>query len=513
MNVQSVIPVAETAGAAVADRDTGPTALLPQPLRALRAALDQRGIRYCHWKSNIRLARALTGLEDVDLLVHREDAVPFQAALAEAGFRRTASRAGLGHPGVFHALALDEAGCALIHLHAYLQIVGGDSLVKSYRLPVEPILLNGCRLLHGWPIPTPEAELAVFLLRVALKHADPVEAVMANRGYPATVEELAWLREQADETRAIQLLGDLVPGAAPDLFTSLVQAIGDPRALGRRIRLGLRLAWSLRGLRRLGPIAELRSRLHRVSALLRRRAAGRRDMVLETGGTIVALVGPKATGKSTLGDGIAESLSAQLDVIRIHAGKPPVTMLSAAPRVLLPLARRLFPGDRPSAHDSMERRRARGYSLLYVLRMTLLAYDRRALLRRSRRAAAAGAIVVSDRYPSATSGAIDSSCFDEATIAACPSAIKRWLMRQEHRLHAALPRPGLVLRLEAPMETAIRRDAERSKPEGPDAAAVIRRWQLETHAEFPGTPVVLLRTDIPLQESLRRAVREVWSHI
>ncbi|MGG5887555.1 hypothetical protein ACLF3G_10495 [Falsiroseomonas sp. HC035] len=509
MNVQSVVTVADAAE----DPMTDAPEVLPRPLRVLRAALDQRGIRYCHWKSNIRLARALTGMEDVDLLVHREDAVAFQAALAEAGFRRTGSRAGLGHPGVFHAVALDEASASLIHLHAYLQIVGGDSLVKSYRLPVEPMLLTGCRRLHGWPVPTPEAELAVFVLRVALKHADPVEAVMANRGYGATVEELAWLRDQADEPRAIALFESLVPGAGPELFGRLVEAIGDRHALPQRMRLGLHLAWSMRGLRRLGRIAELRSRLHRVAAALGRRISGRRDLVLETGGTIVALVGPKATGKSTLGDGIAESLFGQLDVIRIHAGKPPATLLSAAPRTLLPLARRMFPGDRPSAYDSIEKRRGRGHSLLYVLRMTLLAHDRRALLQRSRRAAAAGAIVVSDRYPSATEGAIDSSCFDAATIAACQSPLKRWLMRQEHRLHATLPRPGLVLRLEAPMETAIRRDAERSKPEGPDAAAVVRRWQLETHAEFPGTPVVRLRTDMPLEDSLRRAVTEVWAHL
>jgi hypothetical protein len=507
--MQDIIPGADC----LADPETTLAESLPRPLRLLRAALDRRGVRYCHWKSNIRLARALTGTDDIDLLVHREDAVPFQAALAEAAFRRTGSRADLGHPGVFHALALDEAGGSLIHLHAYLQIVGGDSLVKSYRLPVEAMLLSNCRSLHGWPIPAPEAELVVFMLRVALKHADPVEALMANRGYGATVEELAWLRERADETRAVQLLADLVPGAGPALFASLIRAIGEEGALGRRVRLGLRLAWSLRGLRRLGLPAEISSRLQRVASLVRRRAGGRRDRVLETGGAIVALVGPKATGKSTLGSGIAKVLAAHLDVVRIHAGKPPATILSAGPRIFLPLARRLFPAERPSAHDSAERRGARGYSMLYVLRMTLLAHDRRALLHRSRRAAASGAIVISDRYPSDTSGAIDSSCFDERAVSACRSPVKRWLMRLEQGLHAGLPRPTLVLRLEAPMETAIRRDAERFKPEGPDAAAVMRRWQLETQAEFPGTPVVLLRTDMPLAESLRMAVSEVWAHL
>ncbi|MGG5817778.1 hypothetical protein [Falsiroseomonas sp. HW251] len=509
MSEPSVLP-------AVGLRDAGAaeaTPPLPAPLVTLRVALERLGVRYCHWKSNIRLSRALSGMEDIDLLVHREDACHFQAALAEAGFRRTTSRAGLGHPGVFHALALDEASGRLVHLHAYVQIVGGDSLVKSYRLPVEAILLSDHRLLHGWPVPSPEAELAVFVLRVALKHAGPVEAALANRDYGGTVEELAWLRAQADEARTARLFATLVPGVGPERFASLMAAIGQEQALGRRIMLGMRLAWSLRGLRRLGAVAALRSRLQRVASLAMRRVTGRRDTVLETGGAIVALVGPKATGKSTLGTGIARCLASQLDVVRIHAGKPPATILSAAPRILLPLARKLFPDERPSAYDSEERRRDRRFSMLYVLRMVLLAYDRSTLLRRSRRAAAAGAIVVSDRYPSETEGAIDASCFDHAALDACRSPLKRRLMQIERRLHASMPRPHLVLKLEAPMETAIRRDAERSKPEGPDAAAVVRRWRLETHAEFPGTPVVVLRTDAPLDETLRTALREVWCRL
>lgn len=510
MTVQSAVPIAGIADERV--QETAPP-ILPQPLRILLAALDRRGVRYCHWKSNIRLAQALAGAEDLDLLVHREDAGPFQAALAEAGFKRAASRAGLSHPGVFHALALDEARGRLVHVHAYVQIVGGDSLVKSYRLPIETLLLSDRRLLHGLPVPAPEAELAVFVLRVALKHAGPLEAAMANRDYRAVVEELVWLRGQADEERAGRLFTALVPQAGPELFSELLGAIGSERALGRRILLGSRLAWRLRGLRRLGPVAAVRSRLHRVVALAAGRLSRRKDMVLETGGIIVALVGPKATGKSTLGDGVAERLAHQLDVVRIHAGKPPATVLSAGPRFVLPLVRRLFPNERPSAYEGEEQRRERRYSMLYVLRMALLAYDRHALLRRSRRAAAAGTIVVSDRYPSDTAGAIDSSCFDQAALDACRSPLKRWLMGLERRLHASLPRPGLVIRLEAPVETAIRRDAERSKREGPDAAAVLRRWHLETRAEFTGTPVVPLRTDAPLEETLRNVVQAVWKSL
>ena len=44
-----------------------------------------------------------------------------------------------------------------MHVHAYFQASAG-SLVKSYRLPIEELLLEQTRYLHGVRIPTPEAE-------------------------------------------------------------------------------------------------------------------------------------------------------------------------------------------------------------------------------------------------------------------------------------------------------------------------------------------------------------------
>src|SRR5215207_1505048 len=54
--------------------------------------------------------------------------------------------------------------------------------------------------------------------------------------------------------------------------------------------------------------------------------------------------------------------------------------------------------------------------------------------------------------------AIDSCCFDDPALANCDSALKRWLMKQERALYKGLPRPDLVLRLTAPIDTTIERD-------------------------------------------------------
>ncbi len=253
------------------------------------------------------------------------------------------------------------------------------------------------------------------------------------------------------------------------------------------------------------------SRLWRVLSLLANRLRRRRDLVLQTGGMIVALVGPKAVGKSTISRELATRLGLHLDVLRIHAGKPPATTLTLLPRLLVPTARLLFSKERAGEYEKPERRRETRYSMLYTLRMTMLAYDRRKLLTRALRAATSGTIVISDRYPSERVGAIDSCCFDEEALAKCSSPLDRWLMNQERALCKGLPKPALLLCLEAPIETTIERDARRLKQGGPDAAAVLRRWELESRPESSGTPAIRIDTSQPLEETVRTVVGAVWS--
>ena len=386
-------------------------------LRRLFQTLEARGVRYCHWKSNIRLADALSGVDDVDLLVDREHAATFQNAILEAGFKFAVSRSSKGHPGVFHAFALDEESLELIHLHAYFQVVSGDSLVKSYRFNVEHRLLDRTRFLQGVRTPTPEAELVLLTLRLALKYVNLVEILMARRDAHTSRNEVIWLLKSCDLNAAVALGVDWFPEMEPELFLRLISAFQDSRQSAWSLsRLGKSVASRLKDRRRVGRTRAALSRAYRVATQVFNRLSHRRDLVLQTSGVIVAVIGPKATGKSTLSAEIARRLSPCLDVMHIHAGKPPATALTAAPRLLLPLARKLFPKERPGEYDRAERRIEGRFSALYCLRMLMLAHDRRMLLRKALRRSTAGTIVVSDRYPSMKAGLSDSSCFSDAVM-------------------------------------------------------------------------------------------------
>ena len=61
----------------------------PLPLiKKLCEALNSQQVSYCHWKSNWKLNRWLTGDGDLDLLVQRADKQRFIAIVSGLGFKQ-----------------------------------------------------------------------------------------------------------------------------------------------------------------------------------------------------------------------------------------------------------------------------------------------------------------------------------------------------------------------------------------------------------------------------------------
>jgi hypothetical protein len=83
-------------------------------------------------------------------------------------------------------------------------------------------------------------------------------------------------------------------------------------------------------------------------------------------------------------------------------------------------------------------------------------------------------------------------------------------MEQERAVYRRLPKPWLVIRLGAPLETALLRDRARCKPGGPDPLAVERRWKLESNAKYDGSIVCPINTEGDVEDCLRAAVACVW---
>jgi thymidylate kinase len=498
---------------AVPSHCNGELAEMPASKICLRlvAALERARIRYCHWKSNVRLAGTLDGTEDIDLLVHPADADRFQRVINSCGFKLAVAPWGAGHPGIFHALAWDPDLGRLLDLHAYHQLISGDSFVKSFRYPVEGSLLERTCMLRGVRVPEPSAELVLFLLRTLLKHTSFVELWKVSKDFGQSRGELAWLLKRADIPRAELWRSDVFP-ALPVTIQQMVDCVAQGTVLDRSLS-GMQIAWALRRERRIGHAAALASRVTRVWRHYARRSRNRRNLSLLSGGAWIALAGPKGSGKSTLAGLLAKRLGSHLDVQTVHLGKPPSGPLSLLPALSRPVLYRLFPKERLREYEKPERRAERRYSTLFIVRKLLLAHDRERLLSHCTRAVASGTIVISDRCMGTDATGLDCSAFDDVAVARARSPLQRWLMNRERSIYRRLPKPRLVLKLEVPITTALIRDRLRMKPGGPDPLAIERRFELERDAEFRGSTVCVINADGQVEQTLRQAMAAIWSSI
>jgi len=175
-------------------------------VRQLIERLAMADVRYCHWKSNFGLREALAGAGDLDLLVDRKDAARFEIVLAELGFKRAIDPFRPHMPSVTHYYGLDDASGALIHLHVYYRIITGESLLKNYRFPLEELALQNCRSVEGMPVPRPEVELIIFVVRAMMKFASLPEHLIAARGLAGLRAELQALLAGDSAARARELL-------------------------------------------------------------------------------------------------------------------------------------------------------------------------------------------------------------------------------------------------------------------------------------------------------------------
>ena len=98
--------------AAMADGEREPgqagsaEAPLPLVVRLCRF-LEETGVAYCHWKSNLAIDRSASGANDLDLLVGQGDIRGFTEVLSRLGFVRV-SKKGADVPGIESFFGFDS---------------------------------------------------------------------------------------------------------------------------------------------------------------------------------------------------------------------------------------------------------------------------------------------------------------------------------------------------------------------------------------------------------------------
>jgi thymidylate kinase len=483
---------------------------------ALFERLNGAGVRYCHWKSNWILSETLDGKTDLDLLIHRQDAASYRQILQDLAFRPAVEHGSAPFPSVEHHHALDDASGALVHVHSYYRVISGGSLAKNYHLPLEEMLLRDVGREGIVAVPSRGAEVIVFVLRMSLKHTTLAEILLLERQWSNVQREAAWLVTDDARAEAEALLPVWLPGFDTGLFGAALDALVTPASLARRVVLGRRVRAELRAYARSGrPRAWLAEVTELSARALQRSRGSRKGVSPGGGGAVIAFVGPEATGKSTLLADAEKWLGAHFTVGRVHAGKPPSTLLTVVPNLLLPALRSLFPEQRSTRvtakplSDVAETRTGSHFPILFGIRAVLLAHDRHALLTRAHASAAKGSIILSDRYPSVERGALDGAQLSHDDAPAPTGSVRRRLAAVESRFYRRIPPPDLVVYLTAPLEVALERNRRRGKFE--PESYLLSRHARSSNLRFDRAVVRRVDTDRALDEVTSEIRRVIWA--
>lgn len=443
----------------------------PAPLAAACAlfeALNRAGIRYCQWKSSVRLAESLAGRTDFDLLVHRADVAAFRDILAGHGARPLVSASGRAYPGLEHYLGFDAASGRLFHLHVHYRLVLGEQFVKNYRLPLEAQFFEHTRLQDSVRVPLAELELAVLSLRALLKYRDRdvIKDVLGIRspGLPRAIrDEIAYLHAQTTAPRLAEVLAGLAPVVPPEVVQGFLQASLSPTREGLRLfRLRRQVRAVLRPYQRASRLSATRDYLRE----LRRRRGTPRRMTPGSGGLEVALLGADGAGKSTMSRRLAAWLAWKLDARLHYLGSKQPSARSRALYVMFRAARR-----------------AGGLGGLQGVFLALhdlsIGHDRLARYRAGRRQAASGAVVIYDRFP--LRAPLDGPRID---------ANRRRLAQAEQRVYRQFRLPDVVFALHVEPGEAHRRKPDHARATIEAKSRALAALAAEIERDAPNTTVI-----------------------
>lgn len=443
----------------------------PIPLISrLAAELDAAGVVFCHWKSNLALDEAEQGQTDLDLLVDQSGSGEFNAILARCGFVAAARPHLADPPAVTHFFGFDAAADKFVHVHAHYQLILGHDRSKNYRLPIEDAYLASAKRDGVLPVPSPEFEYMVLVIRMVLKYAiaDEIvwEALRRQSAGPSKSEraELDDLRPRVDHSVVLRLVSEHLPFVGVELYRS-AETLFDRGSAAKRLSVSRAMHAALAPYARSPESLDIGRRVwRRLSLAVRRRTGKTHGFRLAGGGAIIAIMGGDGAGKSTALEEIARWLSRDFDVGQVHLGKPPWSWTTYIVRGALKLASKLgLLGENGEVDgevvDSGETPGPDSYRQLvwYACKSR----DRYREYRKARGAANRGTIILSDRFPHPALRDTDVPQIRKLTASGSTPAL-RVLGRLEERYHSkvALPDLAFVLVVE-PKEAARRKTDER----------------------------------------------------
>lgn len=471
--------------------------LAPVPLAArLGDALQGAGVKACQWKGHGKYARWMTGDGDIDLLIDRRSADAFTEVLDQLGFKLALSAPDRQVPGVVSYLGLDPIFGRLIHVHAHFRLVLGPAGTKHYHIGIENAVLNTAVQRVHFRTPSPEFELILFVLQQTLRHT-PLSGNDESISRQRTQQELQRLVLQVEPKAVVRTLTEYLPEVEPAFFADCLDALRPGQKPWRlaTARLGMARRLSAHALspNTTSVVGRAVAKLGRMLGI----AGTGTGKQLARGGAVIALQGADGSGKSTCARLLEGWLSPDLKASRVHLGRPPRSLTTRFIGGLLKAAR---------ATDRLRRlpRQSNLVAHLELVRVACTARDRYRLYRRVARRAAAGALVICERYPTPENAQLAGPSHCQGVGLDAESSLATWVRHQEARWYKLIARPDLELVLRVDPETAVRRKTD--EPED----YVRRRAHIMWNTDWSAPRIRVLDAGRPLESVAAELRARIW---